>query len=128
MSGSHGEGPKVGPVFAYSTKRDEVERFYREIAGLRPKPGAARGDAIWLEASNAEVVVSKPTGRDAPAEVMASAGFVVWIGVPRVRDAYQRAREAGVTVGEFQGDYFFARDPDGRYVGFYTEDEHGHEH
>lgn len=128
MSGDHAHGPKVGPVFAYSTRREEVERFYREVAGLEPKPGAERGDATWLEAANAEVVVHAPTGGDAPDEVTASPGFVVWFGVPRVRDAYERAREAGAAVGVFHGDYFFARDPDGRYVGFYAEDGHGHQH
>lgn len=128
MSGQHSHGPRVGPVFAYTRRSGEVERFYREIAGLSPKPGAARGDGLWLDAGNAELVVHVPGGRDAPAEVTASQGFVVWFGVPRVREAYQRAREAGATVGDFHGDYFFAKDPDGRFVGFYTEDEHGHEH
>jgi hypothetical protein len=32
-------------------------------------------------------------------------------------------------VGDFHGDFFFAKDPDGRYVGVYTlEDHHGHDH
>ena len=35
---------------------------------------------------------------------------------------------AGCAIGEFQGDYFFARDPDGRYVGFHATEEQGHGH
>ena len=35
---------------------------------------------------------------------------------------------AGYAIGEFHGDYFFARDPDGRYVGFHANEEHGHGH
>lgn len=124
MSGSH--GTVIGPVMAFSAKRDELARFYREIAGLAGADDAAQ---TWLEAENAKVALNDPTDRDTPPEVRSQAGFVVWFGVPDLISAFDRAKRAGATVGDFYGDYFFARDPDGRYVGIFAlEDHHGHDH
>jgi hypothetical protein len=50
----------------------------------------------------------------------------LWFGVDDVAGAYARAKAAGCAIGSFQGDYFYARDPDGRYVGFHGNEEHGH--
>ncbi len=117
---------QVGPVMLFSAKRPETERFYREIVGLSGDAGA---DSTWLEAANAKVVVHERNDSQTPEEVRASAGFVVWFGVADVRAAYDKATRAGCAIGEFHGDFFFAKDPDGRYVGVYTlEEHHGHDH
>ena len=119
----------IGPVFAFSANHAEVARFYREIAGLT---GDAGDDSTWLDAANAKLVVHEPEERQTEPEISRQRGFVVWFGVLDVRAAWVRAKAAGATVGEFRGDYFFARDPDGRYVGFYANEEHpeghGHDH
>ena len=128
MSEDH--GTQVGPVMLYSRRQQEVARFYAEIVGLGPQGSAtAQGQAIWMDAANAKVVVHEPGDRETPAEVSSQGGFVVWFGVADVRAAYDKARRAGCAVGDFQGDFFFAKDPDGRFVGVYTlEDHHGHDH
>ena len=124
MSGPH--PTTVGPVMMFTTRRSEVARFYREIAGLTGDDAAGQ---TWLDAENAKVALSEPTDRDSPPEVRSQPGFVVWFGVADIRSAFDRATREGSVVGEFHGDYFFARDPDGRYVGIFTlEDHHGHEH
>ncbi len=117
--------PSVGPVMAFTANRAEVVRFYTEIAGLKAE---AEGDATWLAAENAQLVVHDPDDRQTEPDVRGQRGFVVWFGIDDVATAYARARAAGCAVGEFQGDFFFARDPDGRYVGFHANDEHGHGH
>ncbi len=118
-------GTVIGPVFAFSTKHPDVARFYQEVVGL---PADAGGDATWLEAANAKLVVHEPEDRETEPEVSRQRGFVVWFGVDNIRAAFARAQAAGAVVGEFRGDYFFARDPDGRYVGFYANEAHGHDH
>ena len=117
--------PNVGPVMAFTTKRSEVVRFYTEIAGLKAE---ADGDATWLAAENAQLVLHDPDDRQTEPDVRGQRGFVVWFGIDDVATAFARARAAGWAVGEFQGDFFFARDPDGRYVGFHANEEHGHGH
>ena len=124
MSESH--KAQVGPVMMFTTDRRSVERFYTEILGMAGQPG---DDATWLEAENAKVVVHDAEDRQTPPEITKQTGFVVWFGVQDVRAAFDRARAASVAASEFFGDYFFARDPDGRYVGIYAlEDGHGHDH
>ena len=117
--------PDVGPVMAFSPNRADVVRFYTEIVGLKAEVESA---ATWLAAENAEVVVHDPDERQTEAEVRAQRGFVVWFGVKDVATAYARAKAAGSAIGDFHGDYFFARDPDGRYVGIHANEEHGHGH
>lgn len=124
MSG-HEHGIQVGPVMVYSVKRRDVAAFYRELIGLS---GGEDGDSVWLDAGNAKVVVNEPTGSVAPPQVRAHAGFVVWFGVADVRAAHEKARRAGCLVGDFYGDYFFAKDPDGRFVGIYASEDHHHDH
>ncbi|HEV8671169.1 MAG TPA: hypothetical protein VGS01_10590 [Candidatus Limnocylindria bacterium] len=123
MSGDH--VPSVGPVMAFSAKREEVVRFYSEIAGLSADTD---GDATWLAADNAQLVVHDPDDRQTEPDVRGQRGFVLWFGIDDVAAAYARAKAAGSAIGEFHGDYFFARDPDGRYVGFHANEEHGHGH
>jgi predicted enzyme related to lactoylglutathione lyase len=119
---------QVGPVMVFSPKRAESVRFYREIAGLTGDDGDPT-DAAWLDAANAKLAVHDPTDRQTPDEVRGQTGFVVWFGVADVRAAFDRAKRAGCVVGDFYGDYFFARDPDGRYVGIFAlEGTHGHDH
>lgn len=121
MSDDH--KPSVGPVMAFTTKRADVVRFYTEIAGLSAE---REGNATWLAAENAQLVVHDPDDRQTEPDVRGQRGFVVWFGLDDVASAFARAKAAGCAIGEFQGDYFFARDPDGRYVGFHANDEHGH--
>jgi hypothetical protein len=123
MSEDH--APRVGPVMAFTSKRTEVVRFYTEIAGLKAD---LEHDATWLAGDNAQLVVHDPDDRQTEPEVRAQRDFVVWFGIDDVASAYARAKDAGCAVGQFHGDYFFARDPDGRYVGFHANEEHGHGH
>ncbi len=118
-------GTVLGPVFAFSGKHPEVARFYREVVRLA---GATGGDSTWFEAANAKLVVHEPEDRQTEPEVSRQRGFVVWFGVEDIRAAWARAKAAGAVVGEFRGDYFFARDPDGRYIGFYANQEHPEAH
>ncbi|HET8568298.1 MAG TPA: VOC family protein [Candidatus Limnocylindria bacterium] len=124
--GEEGHGPKVGPVFAFTAKRADVETFYRDVVGLAVR--SSDHDAAWLETSNADVVVHAREDTQTPREVSRAPGFVVWFGVAHLDETWERARKAGATVGEFRGDHFFARDPDGRYVGVYEEHGHDHDH
>lgn len=123
MSDEH--APSVGPVMAFSARRAEVVRFYTEIAGLKADRETG---ATWLAADNAQVVVHDPDDRQTEPDIRGQRGFVVWFGIDDIASAYARAKTAGCVIGEFHGDYFFARDPDGRYVGFHSGDEHGHGH
>jgi predicted enzyme related to lactoylglutathione lyase len=124
MSEHH--GAQVGPVMLFSANRKEVAAFYTDVLGLAADDG---GDATWMDAANAKVVVHDQNDVKTPAEVRTQPGFVVWFGVQDVRAAYESAKRAGSAIGEFHGDFFFAKDPDGRYVGVYTlEDHHGHDH
>jgi catechol 2,3-dioxygenase-like lactoylglutathione lyase family enzyme len=126
MSDEH--GTQIGPVMIFSPKRAETVRFYRDIAGLTGEDGDPT-DAAWLDAANAKLAVHDPTDRQTPNEVRAQTGFVVWFSVADVRAAFDRAKRAGCVVGDFYGDYFFARDPDGRYVGIFAQEgTHGHDH
>jgi len=120
-------GPQVGPVFAFTAKHTAIAAFYADIVGL---PAGTGGDpnASWLKAENADLVFHAPDDRETPAEVRAQAGFVVWFGVDDVRGAFDKAKAAKAAVGEFQGDYFFARDPEGRFIGIHANEEHGHDH
>ncbi len=118
--------PTIGPVMAFTGDRAEVVRFYREVAGLA---GEESADATWLEAENAKLVVHDLGDEQTPDEVERHPGFVVWLGVQDLTAAFDRAKRASATIGDFHGDYFFARDPDGRYVGIFAlEDHHGHDH
>jgi len=119
--------PQVGPVFAFTSKHGTTARFYTDVIGLAAGTG---GDAssTWLKAGNADVVFHSPDDRETPAEVRGQTGFVVWFGVDDVRAAFDKAKAARAVVGEFQGDYFYARDPEGRFVGIHANEEHGHGH
>jgi len=113
-------------VFAFTAKHAATARFYADVVGLAA--GTGDGDASWLKAENADVVFHAPDDRETPAEVRGQTGFVVWFGVDDVRAAFDKAKAAKAVVGEFEGDYFFARDPEGRYVGIHANEEHGHGH
>jgi predicted enzyme related to lactoylglutathione lyase len=119
--------PQVGPVFAFTPKHSATAGFYADIVGL-PKGTDSDPDASWLKAANADVVFHSPDDRETPAEVRGQTGFVVWFGVDDVRAAFDKAKAVKAIVGEFQGDYFFARDPEGRYIGVHANEEHGHDH
>lgn len=119
-------GPQIGPVFAFSATHAATAVFYTDIVGLQAGP--ADEHASWLKAGNADVVFHGPDDGDTPAEVRAQAGFVVWFGVDDITRAFDRARAAKAVVGDFFGDYFFARDPDGRFIGIHVNEEHAHGH
>ena len=123
MSDEHGS--QVGPVMVFTSLRGAVSSFYREVAGLS---GDATGDQAWLDAANAKLVVNEKGDAQTPKEVAAQSGFVVWFGVADVRGAYEKAKKLGAMASDFFGDYFFARDPDGRYVGIYALEDHAHGH
>jgi hypothetical protein len=119
--------PQVGPVFAFTAKHGTNAKFYAEIVGL--PPGSENdSNASWLKAANSDVVFHSPEDRETPPEVRGQSGFVVWFGVDDVRAAFERARAAKAVVGDFYGDYFFARDPDGRFIGIHVNEEHAHGH
>jgi len=116
-------GPEIGPVFAFTAKHAATAGFYRDLVGLAPGTGGDP-DASWLKAGNADVVFHSPDDRETPPEVRAQTGFVVWFGVDDVKAAYDKARAAKAVVG----DYFFARDPEGRFIGIHVSEEHAHGH
>jgi predicted enzyme related to lactoylglutathione lyase len=119
-------GPHIGPVFAFTKKHATTAGFYADVVGL----GRGSDDAAstWLKTENADVVFHSPDDRDTPAEVRAQRGFVIWFGVDDIRAAFGRAKKAGAVVGDFFGDYFFVRDPEGRYIGIHVNEEHAHGH
>jgi predicted enzyme related to lactoylglutathione lyase len=121
-------GPQVGPVFAFTKKHAATAAFYAEVVGLAAGTGGGDPDASWLKAENADVVFHGPDDRETPPEVRGQTAFVVWFGVDDVRAAFDKAKAAKAIVGEFQGDYFFARDPEGRFIGIHANEEHGHDH
>ena len=118
-------GTRVGPVMIYSARQRDVATFYRELIGLS---GDLDDSATWLDGTNAQVVVHQPSAPETPPEVRSQPGFVVWFGVVDVKAAHDRAKRAGCVVGDFYGDYFFARDPDGRFIGIYESEDHQHDH
>lgn len=126
MSGDDEHLAQIGPVMIYSTLQREVVAFYRELIGL--SGDADQQSAVWLAGANAQVVVHPPSAPETPPEVRSQAGFVVWFGVLDVKAAHDRAKRAGCVAGDFYGDYFFARDPDGRFVGIYASEDHQHDH
>jgi predicted enzyme related to lactoylglutathione lyase len=110
----------------FSARPREVADFYRELVGMT---GDVDDRSAWLKTSNADVVVQSRAGDDrTPAAVTAHSGFVVWFGVADVNAAHEKAKRAGALVGDFYGDYFFARDPDGRIVGVHASEDHHHDH
>ena len=109
----------------FSERRVEVARFYTEIAGLSAE---ASSDTTWLEGENAKLAVHDPWDERTELEVRTQRAFVVWFAVNVVGEVFERAGAAGCIVGAFHGDYFFARDPEGRYIAFYQSEEHGHGH
>jgi predicted enzyme related to lactoylglutathione lyase len=119
-------GPQVGPVFAFTAKHASTARFYSDIVGLAVGEGGGDPNASWLKAGNADVVFHSPEDRETPPEIRAQSGFVVWFGVDDVKGAYDKARAAKAVIGDFYGDYFFARDPEGRFIGVHANEEHGH--
>ena len=127
MSGrhEHDDAVRLGPVMLYSAKQPELAKFYGELIGLS---GDETRGSMWMKTAHADVVIHGRDDRDSPPEVRAHPGFVVWFGVADVGAAYQKARKAGWLVGDSYGDYFFARDPEGRFVGIYATEDHHHDH
>ena len=118
-------GTRVGPVMIYSARQSEVVDFYRTLIGLSGESGES---AVWLDGTNAQVVVHQPSAPETPPEVRSQPGFVVWFGVADVKAVHDRAKRAGCVIGDFYGDYFFAHDPDGRSIGIYASEDHQHDH
>ena len=114
-------------MFAFTAKHAATAGFYADVVGL-PAGTERDPNASWLKAGNADVVFHSPDDRETPPEVRGQTGFVIWFGVDDVRAAFDKARAAKAVVGDFYGDYFFARDPEGRYIGIHVNEEHGHGH
>ena len=121
-------GPEVGPIFAFTAKHAATAGFYRDLLGLAAGTGGGDPNASWLKAGNADVVFHSPDDRETPPEVRGQNAFVVWFGVDDVKAAFDKARAAKAVVGDFYGDYFFARDPEGRFIGIHVSEEHAHGH
>lgn len=106
-------------VFVFTDRRDEVAAFYRDVVGVPQE--SAKDDANWFRAEDARLAVHDRDDAETAPEVGRGQGFVVWIRVPDVRAAYARALAAGRVVGPYYDakpyPYFFARDPDGRFIG-----------
>jgi predicted enzyme related to lactoylglutathione lyase len=118
-------GVQIGPVMIYTARQKAVAKFYDELIGLS---GDLDDPSIWLKGSNGDVVVHGQGERQMPQEIRGQLGFVVWFGVADVNAAHERAKRDGSLVGDFYGDYFFARDPDGRFLGIYATEDHHHDH
>lgn len=102
-------------IFVFTDRRPEVAAFYREVIGVPVQE--AKDDSVWFQPDGARLVVHEREEDSTAPEVGRGEGFVVWFGVADVAAAYERARAAGAVVGPRYGDYFFARDPEGRFVG-----------
>ncbi len=102
-------------VFVHSARWRDVSRFYREVVGLPVE--SEQDDSIWFAPDGARLVIHDRDEEATAAEVGRGSGFVVWFGVDDVDAAYERTRAAGAAVGERYGGYFFARDPEGRFIG-----------
>lgn len=101
-------------LFAFTRKRDQVAAFYRDL--LRLEVEQAKDDAVWFGTEGARFSVHDDDDRQTAREVREAHAFVMGIGVDDLEAAYQRARDAGVVVGDRFESWFFVRDPDGRFV------------
>jgi len=105
-------------IFVFTDRRPEVARFYRDIVGVPQE--SEKDDSNWLRAEHAQLAIHDREDEETAREVAQGSGFVVGIRVKDVLAAYDRTRREGRLVGElYQGHphpYFFARDPEGRFV------------
>lgn len=106
-------------VFVFTDRREEVAAFYRDV--LRVPVESTAEDATWFGLEDARLVVHDREDQETAAEVSASDRFVIWFGVQDVDAAFERARAAGAVVGERRPHYFFASDPEGRFIGVRAE-------
>jgi predicted enzyme related to lactoylglutathione lyase len=97
-------------VFAFTSKRDEVARFFEDVVGLRRQ--RAHEDSVWFEADGGAAFTVHD--REDEPEV---AGFVPWFHVADLAVTFGRVKAKDANVGEMRDGYFFARDPDGRVFG-----------
>ncbi len=102
-------------TLVHSERWRNVARFYREVVGLGLE--SEQDDSAWFAPDGARLVIHDRDEEATAPEVGRGSGFVVWFGVPDVDSAYERARAAGAVVGERYRGYFFARDPEGRFIG-----------
>lgn len=107
--------PTLRHVFIHSDRWSDVAAFYREIVGLTPE--SEKDDSVWFAPDGARLVVHDRDEEATAPEVGRARGFVVWFGVGDVDAAYARASAAGAVVGRRYDGYFFARDPEGRFIG-----------
>lgn len=102
-------------VFVFSDQWEVVGRFYREVIGAPQE--SAKEDSVWFAPEGARLVVHRRDDPETAPEVLRGSGFVIWFGVEDVDGAYARARAAGAVIGERYRNYFFVRDPEGRFIG-----------
>lgn len=110
--------PTLRHVFVHSDRWREVARFYREVVGLVPE--SEKDDSVWYAGDGAHLVIHDRDEEATAVEVGRGSGFVVWFGVDDVDAAFARAAAAGAVVGWKYEGYFFARDPEGRFIGVRT--------
>lgn len=101
-------------VFAFTTARRDVAAFYRDVLGL--DVAEAKDDAVWFATEGARFVVHDDDDRETAREVRESHAFVAGIEVDDFDAAYERTRRAGAVIGERFKNWFFVRDPDGRFL------------
>jgi hypothetical protein len=97
-------------VFAFTSKRNEVARFFEDVVGLRRY--TAHDDSVWFDADGG-ASFAVHDHEDEP-EVP---GFVPWFHVGDLAATFGRIKAKDANVGEMRDGYFFARDPDGRVFG-----------
>jgi len=113
VTDSAGTRPDLRYLFAFTARRAEVAAFYRDVLGLDIEE--AKQDAVWFGTHGARFSVHDDDDRQTAKEVRDSHAFVMGLGVDDVEVAHDRARRAGAVVERFEN-WFFVRDPDGRYV------------
>ena len=93
-----------------------LERFYRELLGLRPvaRPAGSSGASAWLAAGSALVMI-EPRGDSEPSVPQGTRELVAFSILPIDRAPFElRLAAAGVAV-EARTDFtLYFRDPDGR--------------
>ena len=109
----------LGYVFVFTDRREEVARFYSGVLGLPVESDveSEKDDAVWFRTEGARLAVHDSNDRETAREVRGSSGFVTFVSVDDFEATFERARAAGAVVGQRFRNWFFVRDPEGRFIG-----------